>query len=504
MATLARGHKKVQIVRDLAPPDLMTDEALEAELQALLDLEAIDARRWACDRPDCDGLPHQGWLHKHARASQRPPARWWTEWLLMTGRGWGKTRTAAETVKVWAQEPNLQIAVIAKNETLVREICFDSPKSGLLAVLDPADVVRYNSSRGSLSITLRNGTIIHGFGAEVPDNLRGWAFDKAWCDEYAAWKRQTAQATYDMLWFCMREAESPQVIISTTPKPLPHVKKLLTKRDAQVAAAAKGGPHPDVVVIEGHTMENRANLSGIAMAKITSDHEGTRLGEQELAGRMLEDVEGALWQGWMFEWDDFRIPVGSPLVPHMDRRVVAVDPATTSGENADNTGFTVAGRSYSFDATWRDGKPRGYVMSAEQRNVTPEAAMRHAATLYHDWECDAVVVEANNGGEYLSTVMHLVDPTVPVRIVYATRNKRARAAPVAALYEQERVHHVGSPKRFADLEDQQRTYVGLDGTEASPDLLDSLVWALWDLLLDPNTPRPDLAVADDRLRGRGR
>lgn len=514
-----RGRAAVRAAAMFKDPSLMTDAELAAELEALIDHDDVLARRWMCDRPDCDGEPHEGWLHRHARESQRIPTHWWTEWLILAGRGWGKTKTASETVRVWASEPNQQIAVVAKNDTLVREICFESPKSGLLAVIPEEDVESYTSSRGAVTLTLKNGTVIRGFGAEVPDNLRGWAFDKAWLDEYAAWNRKTAQASYDMLWFCLREAENPQVIISTTPKPLPHVRAILRQHDDEVAAAvaehAEQGNevparlHTETVVTRGHTDENRANLSDRALRKIENRYKGTRLGAQELAGEVLEDIEGALWQGAMFEVDEFRLDPVSPRVPHMDRRVVAVDPATTHGDNADNTAIVVAGRSYSFDWTYKDGQPHAFLLHAEEVNTTPKRAMARAIALYHQNQCDAIVVEANNGGEYLSTVIQMLDPTVPVKVVHATRDKRTRATPVATLYEQERVHHVGVPAMYDTLETQMVTYVGLgsNAVEESPDLLDAAVWALTDLLLDPSTPRGDDgvgAVNDRRLSSRRR
>lgn len=419
--------------------------------------------------------------------------------MLLTGRGWGKTRTAAETVKEWAKTPGLQIAVVAKNATLVRDICFDSPKSGLLAIIPAEDIARYNSSLGETTIRLRNGTVIRGFGAETPDNLRGWAFDKAWCDEYAAWSRNTAQDVYDMLWFCLREADTPQMLISTTPKPLPHIKRLVERGRRQEQRHQEGGDAPRVVLTRGHMRDNDANLSPAARAELDEQYAGTRLGRQELSGELLEDVEGALWQGWMLEVEGFR--QHRENLPDMERVVVAVDPATKSHENADHTAFTVAGRGWPLTTAYGDNRPRGYVLHAEQDRFTPTAAMRRAAELYHEYQADCVVIEANNGGDYLPALLQEVDPRVSWRIVHATRGKRARAAPVAQLYEQSRVHHVGAARLFAELEEQMTTFVGQGETEDSPDQLDSMVWALWDLFLDPTMPVPR-SQDDKRLAGR--
>jgi phage terminase large subunit-like protein len=502
------GHAKVKQHQDLvAAMRVMTDAQRRHLQRKLRDAQRRSARRWACDIKNCDGRRHTGWLHPHARATQRPPKWAWTTWLLLTGRGWGKTRTASELIKVWASKPNQHIAVVAKTATLCREICFESPKSGLLSVIPPEDIASWHSDISNIRLILKNGTIIRGFGAEVPDNLRGWAFDKGWCDEYAAWNRHTAQAVYDMLWFCLREAELPQVIISTTPKPLPHIVKLVERHRAQVKRLidagvdlAAGVAGPRVAMTVGKMSDNKANLSAAALEELNDNFDGTRLGDQELDGELLEDVEGALWQRWMFEVEGFR--VDPALVPVMDRVVVAVDPATTTTEQADESGIAVMGRGQWRDEKYADNRPRGYVFHSEAQKLTPIQTMTRAAKLYHQWRADAVVLEANNGGEYLSTVLQMVDPTVNFRIVNATRDKRARATPVAGLYEQARISHVGGPKQFDALEKVQTTYVGApDSQEKSPDILDALVWAAWDLFLDPALTKSRVPQ-DKRLQGR--
>jgi phage terminase large subunit-like protein len=476
----------------LPDPAGMSDTELRAEITALIEADTASARRWACARPQCDGLPHVGWLHHHARAAQRLPEGGWAAWMMLTGRGWGKTKSAAEAVREWAATPGTMIAVVAKNATLVKEICFESPKSGLLAVVPPEDIRRYSPGNGLTTLRLKNGSAIYGFGAETPDNLRGFAFDKGWLDEYAAWNRHTAQSVYDMLWFCLREAPSPQVVISTTPKPLPHVKRLVERGRR---------PGSTVVLTTGRTEDNRANLSPAALAELDSEYGGTRLGRQELDGVLLEDVEGALWKQWMFEVEGFRL--ARAAVPPLDRLVVAVDPAVTTTEDADLTAFTVAGRSFPLEQMYGDRRPRGYVLHAEQDRYTPTAAMRRAAALYHEYEADCVVIEANNGGDYLPALLAEVDPTVPSRVVHATRGKRARAAPVAMLYEQSRISHAGPPRTFAVLEEQMTTYVGAsEAEEKSPDLLDSCVWALTDLLLDLGGATAPSRSTDGRLAGR--
>jgi phage terminase large subunit-like protein len=510
-----RGHALRKALAALHPPEMMPDEMLDAEIRALMEADKESARRWDCPRPGCNGLPHPGWLHRHARASQRLPLGEWDTWLMLTGRGWGKTRTASEGVRKWVGDENAQplhIAVVGKTDTLAKSVNFEHRKSGLLRIIPEKYHKHYNRSVGDLYLELTNGTVLRGFGANKPNNIRGFEFDKFWADEYAAWNRHTAQEVMDMLWFCLREASEPQGIISTTPQPLPHVKVLLDEwkaEQAEIAAGTKDPADERIKITRGHTTDNRANLGERALDRLGRKFNGTRQGKQELSGELLEDVEGALWKAAMFAYDGFRM--SRIMLPPLDRIVVAVDPAVTSSEGADNNGFTVAARSYPFGKEHHDPRPRGYVLHSEAFQSTPYQTMRHAADLYHLWKADAVILEADNGGDYLSTVLMMVDPTVNFRIVRASRGggnqgngKRARATPVAGLYEQHRIHHVGEAVDFDALETVMTTYVGaVESKEKSPDILDSLVWALWDLFLDAS-PAAEGAVrtSDQRLQGR--
>lgn len=523
---VALSPATAQAQRVFTAPGLMTDDMLHAEIDALMKHEAKLARRWQCPRPDCDGLPHRGWIHRHARGKQHMPDGDWSLWLLLTGRGFGKTRTSAETVREWVKVPNTTVAVVARKITLVKTVCFEAPKAGLLAVLDPDDVAHYTKSLDNLRIVMKNGSVIRGFSAETPDNLNGNAFDKAWCDEYAVWGRTTAQDTWDTLQFCMREAPDPQIVVSTTPRGNKHMKKLLqraqraaTNAAERAAAALAGEPEDDdtgagslpagrrAVITSGSMHENRANLNDDALRDVEDAYGGTRLGAQEIEGQLLEDVEGALWTASTYDYQqdlDFR--TRDDELPPMDRVVVAVDPATTSKETADRTAMAVVGRSYDRNFTWRDGLPHAFVLDVEQARRTPIQAMRRAVELYDLHRADAIVVEVNNGGDYLPALIHQVDPSVNVRVVNATRNKRARAAPIAGLYEREKVHHVGDIAKFKVLEEQQTTYVGADErgeakSEDSPDLLDALVWGVTDLLVD-RTAGTRRAVKDTRRERR--
>lgn len=490
----------------LPNPKLMSLEQLMAESRQHMRAQERSARRWRCTRPGCNGRPHEGWRHRHARASQRKPTGNWQTWLMLTGRGWGKTRTAAETVREWVNESDrpLHIAVIAKKETLVREVCFQHRRSGLLAIFPEDEIARYDKSVGAVTLTLKNGTVIRGFGANEPDNFRGYEFDKVWCDEFAAWNRHVAQESLDTVWFCLRESKNPQVVISTTPKPLPHIKKLLREHDDEVAEIAESGDpdrEPGIRITRGSMADNRDNLSLAALKVLTGAFGKSRMGDQELDGILLEDVEGALWSQALFEWEGFR--VGPKAVPDLEEIVVAVDPSVTSTETADANGMAVVGRSYPYGTVDEDARPHGFVLHSEARRSTPRQTMVRAAELYHLHQADAVVFEVNNGGDYLPALMYEVDHTVICRVVNATRDKRSRAAPVAALYEQARIHHVGTPAHFDELETVMTTYVGApESQEKSPDILDALVWAVTELFLSTSTPTTRLRTKDKRLKGR--
>ena len=235
-------------------------------------------------------------------------------WLLLAGRGFGKTRTGAETVRKWASaKPGGRFAVIAKTHREVYNVCFTARRAGLLAVIPPGEVAGFNRSEPFVELT--NGSIVRGFGAQDPDTLRGYDFDGVWADEYAAWPVQTAQAVYDMAWFCMREAQRPRMVISTTPKPLPHIKKLL----------ARATRRREVIVTRGRTVDNAANLSDDALEELLDQYTGTRLGRQELDAELIEDVDGALWR---LAWIEAG-RVDAEDVPDLVRTVVSVDPADT-------------------------------------------------------------------------------------------------------------------------------------------------------------------------------
>lgn len=283
----------------------------------------------------------------------------------------------------------------------------------------------------------------------------------------------------------LRIGTHAHMLISTTPR-----------RKQQIIDWLADTEH--IAVFRGRTAD-AVHLDPEVRKALEQAYGGTRIGRQELNGEVLTDVEGALWTLAMLDTPDFR--PARKEVPPLDRVVVAVDPAVTSQEGSDFTAMAVLGRSNDLAATYQDGRPKGYLLHTEQDHWTPEQAMQRAVALYHEFKADAVVVEANNGGEYLPAVLHLVDRRVPVKVVRATRDKRARAAPVAALYEQKQMRHVGPQEQYAALESQMTTYTGEKG-EKSPDLLDACVWGVWDLFLDKSTPGPRGPLVIGRHVGR--
>lgn len=388
------------------------------------------------------------WLDT-ARDSQLVPSGDWNIWLILAGRGWGKTRTGAMSTILYAlRNPEVQVAVVTPTFGDLRRVAFQGV-SGILQFL-PKDAVLPGKGQGfnasANEIKLHNGSKIIGFAATEPERLRGPQFHAAWCDEIAAWRYPEA---FDQLMFGLRLGENPKCIITTTPKPTPFVRKLLDRSNT--------------VITRGSTFENADNLAPAAIQQLQEKYGGTRLGRQELEAEVLDDTEGALWSYSQIE----QARCTEPETPEMDRIVVAVDPAVTSSDESDETGIVVA-------AMGADG--RYYVLDDLSGRMTPDGWGRAAVDAYYKYRADRIVAEVNNGGDLVERLIRAVDTNVPYTAVTASRGKMVRAEPIAALYEQKRVYHVGS---FPQLEDQMTTFIG--GTYKSPDRLDALVWALTEL-----------------------
>jgi phage terminase large subunit-like protein len=387
-----------------------------------------------------------------ARPNQLPPPGGWRVWLLLAGRGFGKTRCGAEWVRAQVETGGARrVALVAPTAADLRDVMIEG-ESGLLAIAPPRFRPLYEPSKRRL--TWPNGAVATAFSADEPERLRGPQHDAAWCDELAAWRYPEA---WDMLMLGLRLGSEPRAVVTTTPKPVRLIRELLAREAAG-----------EVAVTRGSTYENRANLAPAFLAQIVRRYEGTRLGRQELEAELLEDVPGALWSRARLEQPGLRVAA----VPELRRIVVAIDPAATSGAEADETGIIVAGLG-------ADG--HGYILEDLSGRFAPLDWARQAIAGYRRHEADRIVAEVNNGGEMVAATLRMVDPAVPVTAVRASRGKAVRAEPIAALYEQGRVHHLGA---FPALEDQMCAFAQDPARGGqSPDRVDALVWALSELMV---------------------
>ena len=412
-------------------------EPLRNELLASLSLE------------QCEGLTNDWYFW--ARDKQVPPEGIWRVWLLLAGRGFGKTRTGGELVRSMVETGRAgRIALVAPTAADARDVMVEG-ESGLLALAPSSDRPRYEPSKRRLS--WQNGAIATTYSADEPERLRGPQHDFAWCDELAAWRYPQA---WDMLMLGLRLGEDPRAVITTTPRPTKLIRALVADQT--------------VILTCGSTAENEANLAPAFLSQIIGRYAGTRLGRQELDAEILEDAPGALWNHGLIEAG--RVTGAPDLV----RIVVAIDPAASSAEHADETGIVVAGK---------DIAGNGYILADVSGHYSPHEWARAAIAAYRAHGADRVVGEVNNGGDMVEATLRMIDPSVAFTAVRAARGKTARAEPVAALYEQGRVHHVGA---LPALEDQMCAFVvDFDRAHAgfSPDRVDALVWALSELLVEP-------------------
>lgn len=388
-----------------------------------------------------------------ARQNQLPPkGDDWYIWLLLAGRGFGKTRTGAEYIR-WGVESGVygRIALVAPTSADARDVMVEGP-SGLLSVSPPWNRAQYLPSKRR--VVWKNGATAYLYSAEEPDRLRGPQHDLAWVEELAAWKPSPDEA-WSNLMFGLRLPPQPKVVVTTTPRPIKLIKRMLL--DAQEGK---------VVVTTGSTYENRSNLAESFFNEIVSAYEGTRLGLQEIYAKILDDVPGALWNRDMIA--SLRVK-SLPEGFQFKRVVVAIDPAVTAGAESNETGIIVAGLGQD---------DHGYILADLSVRDTPDSWARRAIEAFRYFNADRMVAEANNGGDLVEAVLRTVDPNIPYKKVHASRGKRIRAEPIAALYEQGRVHHFGE---FIKLEDQMCSFV--PESDESPDHLDAMVWALTELML---------------------
>lgn len=390
-----------------------------------------------------------------ARPNQIAPDGDWLTWVIDAGRGFGKTRSGSEWVREQVYAGKQRIALIGETyKDLVEVMCFGD--SGIAGVFPPHEKPKITTNP-NVQIVFHTGAVGLGYNATQPNQLRGPQFDAAWCDELAKWRY--ARETWDMLQFGLRLGNRPQALVTTTPRPIPLLREILSD--------------PDTVVTKGSTFDNAANLAPSFLKKIREKYEGTRLGRQELEAEMLDDLPGALWTREMFDANRVQ------KMPEMVRVVVAVDPSGTAGmsDDGDSIGIVVAGKTI-------DG--RCCILADRSCKLSPDGWGNRAVQAYHEFGADRIVAERNFGGAMVAHVIKTVDRNAAYKEVTASRGKVARAEPVAALYEQGRVSHLGS---FPDLEDQM-CLTGPDGYigEKSPDRMDAAVWAITDLMLAKDAP----------------
>lgn len=423
-----------------------------ASLFALSDVEVRDDLLDEFDGLE-KGAFSQSW-DIWARPQQLAPVGDWRLWLIIAGRGFGKTRAGAEWVRAVAQQDKAaRIALVGANFAEARAVMVEG-ESGLLSIAPDNNRPTWEPSLKKLRWP--NGAQAHLFSAADPDGLRGSQHSHAWCDEVAKWSNNAGQAlaAWDNLKLGLRLGEFPRIAATTTPRPVAIVRRLINEQG--------------VIITRGKTRDNQANLPPAFISAMQSDYGGTRLGRQELGGELIQDTEDALWTRAMIEGcrvREYPRPLG--------RIVVGVDPPAS--ETGDACGIIIVGLG-------PDGA--GYVLAdCSAEKASPEKWARTVSAAAETWGADRVIAEANQGGDMVRTVLHASNIALPVKLVNASRGKTARAEPVAALYETGRVHHAGA---FARLEDEMCGLIiggRYEGPGRSPDRADALVWALTELML---------------------
>lgn len=391
------------------------------------------------------------WVDYKARPNQKVPPGDWRYWLIQAGRGFGKTRTGAETIRQWVNRGYRRIHLVGATAGDTRDVMVQG-ESGLLACFPSEKRPNYEPSKRL--VTFHNGAVAYLFSADEPERLRGPQCEAFWADEIAAWR--FGQDAWDNLLFGFRLGNDPRGVITTTPKPIQLLKDIIAD--------------PHTFITRASSYDNRANLAPAFFDAIIRKYEGTRLGRQELEAEMLEDIPGALWTRGMI--DLTRIKLSDVQWNLMVRIVVAIDPAVTAGEASDNTGIVVAGLT-----------DTGHVIVIDDLTCkeSPFGWAGIATAAYKRYKADRIIGEVNNGGDLVEANIRGVAPNVSYRSVRASRGKMVRAEPVAALYEQRRVHHIGA---FPLLEDEMCSFVP-GSSMRSPDRMDALVWAVTDLVVDP-------------------
>lgn len=444
---------------------------MPSQKEMLTRAKELSRYAWRCGVPGCSGAPHGIFLNNHARPSQLEPEGDWWGWFLRAGRGFGKTRTAAEKVKDrMLTIPNHRVAIIAPTFGVGRDVCIEG-RSGLhgpekgQGVIPGEQIAEWNRSLGE--IRLKNGSLAKLFGTENrkdAEKLRGFEFGTGWFEELAT--QAFGDVAWDMLEFGLRDPTvSPKVIITSTPRPTPLIKRL--------------SKDPDIVLRTGSTYENKANLSTKFIERIEKRYEGTTLGRQEIHGEVLDGAEGALWI--------YENIVQVATAPELVRIVIGVDPAGSHKKTSDETGIIVVGLG-------EDGKT--YVLADKTGRYSPEEWRRIVGELFVLFGADVVAAEKNYGGDMVRATLRGGDIDLPVKLVQSSRGKAIRAEPVAMRYEQGLGVHVGEHKKL-DLELTEWIPPGrfdeegepIPASKWSPNRLDALVFGVTELCFKPRKRR---------------
>jgi phage terminase large subunit-like protein len=418
--------------------------------QALAMLKARENNTYVpffCPDPRCSGDPHgrdDGWDHNHARPDQRPPS--WTEnwltFLMMSGRGGGKTKAGSEITHQVAKSGKVrEMAMVGVTGPDFRETMVEGP-SGILATSNPAFRPLWEPSRRRL--LWPNGFIAHGYSAEEADRIRGANVGFAWLDEGAF--MDDIDTVWMNLLLALRIGENPHVMITTTPRATKWLKELVKD--------------PQTILHRVSTYENLKNLSGVFRETVLSRFEGTRQGQQELYGEILEDVEGALWNNGMFKWHEGDLPAMSNII-------IAVDPAGSANKRSDETGIAVIGiEGYGTDF-------RCWVIEDVSGKYSPKGWATLAVKLKDKYHATCIVAEKNYGGDMVKQTLKSVDEQALIILVDSRKGKDVRATPVVGLYEQGKVIHYGKRGDLMDLEDEQTSWI--PGESPSPNRIDAVV-----------------------------
>ena len=450
--------------------------ASPAEILARLDLEVQREVFRHMTKQEMVEFPY-AWRKWWARPNQLAPPGEWSNWLVMAGRFFGKTRCGAEWIRERVDAGKARyIAIVGATGDDANYVMVNGP-AGIISISPPKKAPEFIKGQ----LVWPNGATATLFSANEPARLRGPQHDTAWADELGVWRYPEAFSNLEL---GMRLGTDPRVLITTTPRPTALMKDIIAR--------------PDTVVTRGTSYDNRANVAAQIFRRILR-YEGTRLGLQELEGRLLEDIPGALWTHDLIEGtrrkQEELVWTSAGRIVGFSRVVIAIDPAVSSGEQSDETGIIVAGS---------DHQNHAFILADESGRYAPDEWAARVKRLYETWMADLVVGEANNGGDMIEAVLRMAAPTISYKSVKATRGKYIRAEPVSQLYHQRRVHHVGA---FPDLEEQMCSFTpdsadrdkrsqsrrSFEGDlSASPDRVDALVWALTDLLVETEEPDYDM------------